>query len=347
MIGVQQVLDSADRKASVTPKVDSSTVVDNKEDIQHTAESQESDYIHTAPVAGQNRHSSPGPPPPAQDAESIVSSPQPLEIKAEPSATPRDSTPQTPVPIALNKDDASTRATPATNDIGPSRYITNLKQEGSTLASSVEASTPLKSTPATTRKKRAAPKGGTKTEKKGIASAIKKPATKKRRLESESLDGTPSSRRSATPSSRASKTPAPRNRKQTSATPASSSPAPSNINDGVVDEDDNMGDADADYEEGTELFCICRKPDNHTWMIGCDGGCEDWFHGKCVHIKEKDGDLIDRYICMSSLLLSHLRTRFADVRHRQVLIARKKEGDTQLGNPCVDCPVVESLHAFP
>jgi hypothetical protein len=51
MIGVQQVLDSADRKASVTPKVDSSTVVDNKEDIQHTAESQESDYIHTAPVA--------------------------------------------------------------------------------------------------------------------------------------------------------------------------------------------------------------------------------------------------------------------------------------------------------
>lgn len=44
-------------------------------------------------------------------------------------------------------------------------------------------------------------------------------------------------------------------------------------------------------------FCICRKPDNHTWMIGCDGGCEDWYHGKCVSIDEADSELIDNYIC--------------------------------------------------
>jgi hypothetical protein len=48
---------------------------------------------------------------------------------------------------------------------------------------------------------------------------------------------------------------------------------------------------------GGEVFCICRKGDNHTWMIGCDGGCEDWFHGKCVNIEERDGDLIDKYLC--------------------------------------------------
>ncbi|KAI9881130.1 MAG: hypothetical protein M1830_008288 [Pleopsidium flavum] len=294
MIGEQQVFDFEDRKAYLTPKVDASTVEDNMEGVQQTAEIQQSDRPRAEPVTGQNRHPSPGPPPPAQEAEPIVSSPPPPEVKAEPSATPRESTPQTPVPLTLNKDDASTRATPVANDFGPSKYVASLKQEESTRGSSAEAPPPLTSTPETASKKRAAPRGGTKTEKKGIASSIKKPATKKRRIGSESLDGTPSSRRSATPSSRASKTPAPRNRKQTSATPASSSPAPSNLNDAVVDEDDEMGDADADYEEGTELFCICRKPDNHTWMIGCDGGCEDWFHGKCVDIKEEDGDLIDK-----------------------------------------------------
>ncbi len=55
--------------------------------------------------------------------------------------------------------------------------------------------------------------------------------------------------------------------------------------------DENEADND------NEVFCICRKGDNHTWMIGCDGGCEDWFHGKCVDIQERDGDLIDKYIC--------------------------------------------------
>ncbi|KAI5285284.1 hypothetical protein KEM54_000691 [Ascosphaera aggregata] len=47
----------------------------------------------------------------------------------------------------------------------------------------------------------------------------------------------------------------------------------------------------------TDLFCICRTADDHTWMIACDGGCEDWFHGKCVKIDEADSELIDKYIC--------------------------------------------------
>lgn len=32
-------------------------------------------------------------------------------------------------------------------------------------------------------------------------------------------------------------------------------------------------------------------------MIACDGGCEEWYHGKCVNIKERDGSLIDKYVC--------------------------------------------------
>ncbi|KZZ90029.1 PHD-finger motif containing protein [Ascosphaera apis ARSEF 7405] len=50
---------------------------------------------------------------------------------------------------------------------------------------------------------------------------------------------------------------------------------------------------------GPDLFCICRTADDHTWMIACDGGCDDWFHGKCVNIDEGDSELIDKYICPS------------------------------------------------
>lgn len=53
----------------------------------------------------------------------------------------------------------------------------------------------------------------------------------------------------------------------------------------------------ASSNDDGEIFCICRKGDNHTWMIACDGPCEEWFHGKCVGIKERDGELIDKYIC--------------------------------------------------
>jgi hypothetical protein len=49
-------------------------------------------------------------------------------------------------------------------------------------------------------------------------------------------------------------------------------------------------------KDGRELYCICRKPDTGKWMIGCDG-CEDWYHGECVKVKEEDGDLIDKYYC--------------------------------------------------
>ena len=126
-----------------------------------------------------------------------------------------------------------------------------------------------------------------KIEKKGTASAVKSPA-KRRKIEPDSATGTPSAYRSGTPaSSRASKTPAPRNRKQNSITPARSSSI------AVANETED--------DEDAEVFCICRKPDDHTWMIACDGPCEDWFHGKCVDMNEKDGNLIDKYICEGDL----------------------------------------------
>lgn len=39
--------------------------------------------------------------------------------------------------------------------------------------------------------------------------------------------------------------------------------------------------------DAIELFCICRTPyDNDRFYLGCES-CENWFHGKCVHITEE------------------------------------------------------------
>ncbi|KAK6002706.1 hypothetical protein QM012_001456 [Aureobasidium pullulans] len=96
------------------------------------------------------------------------------------------------------------------------------------------------------------------------------------------------------------------------ATPAQGSPAPRSVRtassparsspDVDGNGDQNMSGDEGEEEEGgeisdTDLYCICRKPDTGTFMIGCDGGCDDWFHGKCVNISEKWKTLIDKYIC--------------------------------------------------
>lgn len=47
---------------------------------------------------------------------------------------------------------------------------------------------------------------------------------------------------------------------------------------------------------GQTLYCICRKPDNGRWMIGCDF-CDDWFHGECVGMNEDKARLVIKYAC--------------------------------------------------
>ena len=177
---------------------------------------------------------------------------------------------------------------PAKDEVPTPKAATDLKREESVRASSVATdgtshTTPLKSKPAAS-KKRAAPA----TNKKGTA----KPAMKKRKINNVSNTGTPLLPRFGTPaSSRASKTPAPSmlgNRKEPSATPTRSS----SVGEGDGDDDDDDDDIDE-----SQVFCLCRKPDDHTWMIGCEAGCDEWFHGRCVNLSEKDGQLIDRYIC--------------------------------------------------
>lgn len=218
-------------------------------------------------------------------SEGNRNTPGPL-VKTEPSAVALDRVP-------LDEDVAG-RPTPSQLDgtdlpgeHPTPKKIANLKHGGTSRASSISD----RSSPANSIKQSTGKKAATGATKKGVG---RKSTTKKRKLndiDNESADGG----RSNTPSStRASKTPAAKKRGSTS---VAGSPAPepkkkSRKKTAVQQEAD-----DDDSVDENELFCICRKPDNHTWMIACDGDCDDWFHGKCVNIDPRDADLIEKYIC--------------------------------------------------
>lgn len=190
------------------------------------------------------------------------------------------------------------------------KKITDLKRGSISRASSIDRSSP--SAPLNPSKlgpnARKSSSASTPTTTKK-ASTAKKVQPKKRKLDALELDSANGDRRSNSPaSSKASKG---SGAKKLESLSAAGSPAPESKKGGkkrgkkttklagaedprAQNEDD---DEDSDVENPDEIFCICRRPDNHTWMIGCDGGCEDWFHGKCVNVKQEDEELIERYIC--------------------------------------------------
>uniref|UniRef100_A0A6P4FCS2 CXXC-type zinc finger protein 1 n=1 Tax=Drosophila rhopaloa TaxID=1041015 RepID=A0A6P4FCS2_DRORH len=45
-----------------------------------------------------------------------------------------------------------------------------------------------------------------------------------------------------------------------------------------------------------QAYCICRTSDSDRFMIGCDG-CEEWYHGDCIGITEKEAKHIKQYYC--------------------------------------------------
>lgn len=210
--------------------------------------------------------------------------------------TPLPSVKTEPISSTLDKfpinDDLETKSwnTDGGDDYPTSRTVANLKNGLPSRASSSDRSSPANSVKAASKKP---------TAKKGTA---KKPAPKKRKVndqDRDSVDG----RRSNTPISRTSKTPG---KKQESVSIAGS-PAPEEKKP-VPKKKKKKGPKQAVTQEGDDsdsfdenaVFCICRRPDNHTWMIGCDADCDDWYHGKCVNMHPRDADLIDRYICKLS-----------------------------------------------
>lgn len=47
----------------------------------------------------------------------------------------------------------------------------------------------------------------------------------------------------------------------------------------------------------TEQYCICRSSDSSRFMIACDN-CEEWYHGDCINITEKEAKHIKSYFCL-------------------------------------------------
>ena len=55
------------------------------------------------------------------------------------------------------------------------------------------------------------------------------------------------------------------------------------------DDEEEEEEPNSDSEDDpNRLWCICRQPHNNRFMICCDM-CQDWFHGKCVHITKAMG----------------------------------------------------------
>ncbi|KAL8667288.1 MAG: hypothetical protein Q9202_000861 [Teloschistes flavicans] len=223
---------------------------------------------------GQDAHiTQPSPEPSVTAEQQELESTQPSQdkVKTEINEIAPDLTAASPQPSA-HSIEASTEPKQEFDSI---KADEELKAAPSPALSHDSAQSAMAKPKAKPNRKRPAPK-------KGTATAVR-PAAKKRKLEpSEGVIDASSLARIPSPASRrASKTPAPKNRKEESATPQRSS--------SIAAEDAE------DDEDG--VFCICRKPDDHTWMIGCDGPCEDWFHGRCINMTEKDGELIEKYFC--------------------------------------------------
>lgn len=46
-----------------------------------------------------------------------------------------------------------------------------------------------------------------------------------------------------------------------------------------------------------QAYCICRSSDSSRFMIACDA-CEEWYHGDCINISEKEAKLIRQFFCV-------------------------------------------------
>ena len=186
----------------------------------------------------------------------------------------------------------TTAADTLKDELPTPKKVTDLKRESTSRAPSSERSSPSPS--AQGSNKRAAP--ATTATKKGGAKSKAGPKKRKLNDAGDANASSASRRSSATPAaaSRKGKGSTGKPQKRSSLSIANSPAPDENVPDGANEGGDDDDDDDIDV---SEVFCICRKPDNHTWMIGCDGGCEDWFHGKCVKIDQVDADLIDKYIC--------------------------------------------------
>lgn len=201
------------------------------------------------------------------------------QVKDEHSGTPREQTPS-----ATNSRQEQDADTLKAIEIAKQSDLGLRNKRTGSVAESAPPPVDTKLTSAPS-KKRSAPSSNPAAKKKGTAKAMK--PSKKRKIDPDDV----SHARSVTPTSRTSKPKGAKKGSQAGTPALESSPAPDGSS--QVDPSDDDGDSSEDHN----LYCICKQPDNHRWMIGCDGGCEDWFHGDCINMKQADEDLVDKFIC--------------------------------------------------
>ncbi|XP_057341133.1 CXXC-type zinc finger protein 1-like [Microplitis mediator] len=79
-----------------------------------------------------------------------------------------------------------------------------------------------------------------------------------------------------------------------------------------------------------QAYCICRSSDSSRFMIGCDA-CEEWYHGDCINITEKDAKYIKQFFCVrcreeDSTLITRYKPRKTDQEDRRFKKYRDKDG---------------------
>ncbi|KAF9512606.1 hypothetical protein BS47DRAFT_1047589 [Hydnum rufescens UP504] len=79
----------------------------------------------------------------------------------------------------------------------------------------------------------------------------------------------------------------------------SETPAPSQ-DDAIPASDDGLvleEEIEEDPEPDTKLYCICETLYNEERiMVACDK-CDEWYHPSCVHLDEKNVELVDKFFC--------------------------------------------------
>ncbi|GAB6021469.1 CXXC-type zinc finger protein 1 [Chamberlinius hualienensis] len=96
------------------------------------------------------------------------------------------------------------------------------------------------------------------------------------------------------------------------------------------------------------VYCICRSNDTSRFMIGCDH-CNEWYHGDCVGVTEKESKQILKYFCEhckaidSSLVTQCKEKKVKDVHliDKKKVKSEKKGRNVRRCGECIACYRVE------
>ncbi|KAG5972960.1 hypothetical protein E4U56_005446 [Claviceps arundinis] len=200
----------------------------------------------------------------APNAEAATASAPAVASIVEPTEAPSTETPSIETPTAPSITTAVTAEAPAIATtpapVAAASTVAPTPAPATTPASvATPTATPVASAPAATPAVKSTVTSGHPSRKRGTASAVKRGPKKSKAGEA---------RKSRKISKAGSVTP---------------------------EADDEAASDDDGSDSGP--YCLCRGPDDHRWMICCEG-CEDWFHGECIKLNKDIGEhLIEKFIC--------------------------------------------------